>query len=325
MRRRSSGVSLIEVLLVLAIMGMMLVVISRYLQQKTQQAKYDKMAVQMQQILSAGMSYYVNTGKWPVWISGIQCLQGNVAAGADCTVAYLPTPFMSPFGQPYRVADGGSSSSPFYVISRITSAQPGAAKAYASVVAGMLPLAYTSGDIGSPLPVASNVCGAGTSCEVVTSVNVPPQALEVNKGYLNFAGLYHPGSCVPVPVCPANSQPQVFVVPAQMQGTDTAGGIYTKPITAFGAYAVGPSHWTTIPNCPNVSVNPGCYDVGTVNATQQYWRVCATVTTDRDVPSSNQSEWAIGQVLLAVTRCSPLNGEAVGSNFVVYSGSATTH
>ena len=63
--RKISGVTLIEILLVLVIIASIIVVAGRYFQQKAETMRIDRTALQMQYILSAGLAYYVANGTWP--------------------------------------------------------------------------------------------------------------------------------------------------------------------------------------------------------------------------------------------------------------------
>ena len=63
--KRAHGFSLFEILLVMVIVGVFIAMGTNYVQQRTIQARIDKSVMDMQQILNAGMSYYVANGKWP--------------------------------------------------------------------------------------------------------------------------------------------------------------------------------------------------------------------------------------------------------------------
>lgn len=305
-KMKMSGFSLIEMLLVLVIVGVLILTVGNYMQLRMDQMKTDKASIQMQQILNAGLAYYVNVGSWPQTIA---CLQGDTADGADCTVRYLPDPITSPFGDVYRVK-GAAGNGPFYVWTKIPAGTTAAAKA--KTIAGVLPLGYDSTTGGSP-PSTGNPCtvGVAAACRVVSSVNVPAQAFDNNRGYLNFAGLYRNGGCVPVPTCPNNTTPQVFVMPVQITGSVTNDN-YAYPISSFTAYARGPAAPGAVPACYN-SVARACTDAGVTAA--QYWRVCGSYSTQ--VGGDVAPDWALRSSFVAVTRCSP-NTESRGSAFSVY-------
>jgi len=80
MKRRAkvTGFTLIEMLLVLIIVSMIIYMGLGYLQQRTVQIRMDRTSLQMQQILNAGMAYYIANSTWP---ANLACLQG-VGGGA---------------------------------------------------------------------------------------------------------------------------------------------------------------------------------------------------------------------------------------------------
>ena len=95
---REYGFTLIEMLLVSAIVASLLILGANYMQGKLQATQVDRASVQMQQIMNAALSYYVNNGQWPqdatnpTTVSAIPILQaGN----------YLPANMSSPWGTPY--------------------------------------------------------------------------------------------------------------------------------------------------------------------------------------------------------------------------------
>ena len=90
-----TGVTLLEILLLLAVAAVFLTVGIQYDTRKTERLRIDKTALQMQQILDAGLLYYVKNGEWPNY-DGATCTPvalDNVA-GSDlqqgATAEYLP-------------------------------------------------------------------------------------------------------------------------------------------------------------------------------------------------------------------------------------------
>src|SRR5579883_1527947 len=114
MKAKERGFTLIEILLVLVIIGMFIFMGTSYIQQKTLSSRIDRTSLQMQQILNAGLAYYVTNGSWP---TSIACLQ---ASSPGCTVAYLPSSLTSPWGQSYSLASPGSPPNILYVYTAIT-------------------------------------------------------------------------------------------------------------------------------------------------------------------------------------------------------------
>ncbi len=98
MYSRPRGFSLIEMVLVLIVIASILVLVSNYGNQRMNQFRRDRTALQMQQILNAGLSYYINQGTWPTNLGALQ--SGN----------YLPTPLNSPYGTQYTAVPSSSSN-----------------------------------------------------------------------------------------------------------------------------------------------------------------------------------------------------------------------
>jgi prepilin-type N-terminal cleavage/methylation domain-containing protein len=325
MKNHDRGFTLIETLLVLVIISIIIYSSIGYMQQRTLQMRMDRTSVQMQQILNAGLSFYVSNNRWPY---GLAELQGQ----------YLPpntVPFKNPWGQNYIV--DGSKAEMLHVFTSTQSASSTQAATAGSVIAGMLPLGYATSnapgaasspgapDGTAPAPTAApGGCGTSTTCYIVAAVNIPGQNLN-NARAINFAGLYKHGACVPEPQCPvtssgANMTPQIFVAPVQVAGT-FEGGLSTSnpaiyPISGFAAYATKGPDPTTPPNCDptNLTAPPLC-DGGGAGA--KYWRVCMQVVTERGLIRPTADSWGDNQVLMALTRCvSP--DEQSGSTFNVF-------
>lgn len=319
-RKKVIGFTLIEMLLVLVIVSVIIYASVGYVQQRALQMRMDRTSTQMQQILNAGLSYYVMQQKWP---------GGAPNTATDLTAlqpAYLPaTLTKSPFGQDYKIVNNGTQ---FFVYTSINVVSSSAAFGEANVIAGTLPLAYTSTDGSGAPPDAASPCSASdTTCYVVASVNVPGQNLN-NASAVNYAGLYHNGGCIPAPKCPVDPTtfttmtPQVMVVPVQVSGTNDGGlpasnpNVY--PISSFTAYAVG-TVGTGMP-----LANPGnCVSGGAPNqacpAGQLYWRACMQVVTEKGIISSTTSpDWGRNQSVMAITRCSVSN-EPTGNGFNIFS------
>lgn len=350
---RNRGFTLIEMLLVMVIIGIIVFASIGYIQRRTAQMRVDRASLQMQQILNAGLAYYVDHGTWP---KDITLLYGT----------YLPSfpsnTFQNPWGIAYSAfptLDGKL----YYVVSRVrlgTGTTQNYPMIYASQLVGTLPLAYTSTDPGDliavPPPISKPCKASDTTCYVAAAVNVPGQNLN-NATSVTFAGLYHHGGCVPVPTCPLDSTgatltPQVFVVPVSVSGVNDPNGVdiygnpYVYPISSFTAYAVPngvpAAGDTTPPACetpPRVTTNSVTYPAGDDCAAKSgggtyylnpsdvksnsYWRVCLQVVTEKgDVAltpgTSSSNAWGQWVTLMAFTRCAPPK-EPAGSTFQVYS------
>ncbi len=331
MIKRQQGFTLVEMMLVAVIISMMVYAGLNYTQQKTQQMRNDRASLQIQQILNAGLAFYVANGAWP---NNIACLQGLGSADPACnsSTQYLPNSLTSPWGQSYHVASNTTNSSIapqlLYVYTAITAqSAAGGAFANAKAIAGTLPLAYTSSSTSTPPDPTSDCTASSLTCHVVASVNIPGQNLN-NARAINFAGLYHHGGCVPVPECPVDATgttmtPQIMVVPVQVSGVNDAGTNNVYPISSFTAYARGGSPLNTAPpNCDNSSAfntSADCSQEITGPAAKAYWRVCLQVVTEKgDVQTTRTDLWGNNATLMAVTRCA-VSDEAAGSTFQVYS------
>jgi prepilin-type N-terminal cleavage/methylation domain-containing protein len=289
MIRRLKGFTLLEMLLVLAVAASAIVLFLNFTTAQFTQQRRDRTAIQMQQILSAGLAYYVANGSWP---TSVAALQGS----------YLPSgKIVSGWGGAYTITS--SASSPLFSVSVTLPSIP-----EASILAGMVPLGsntlpfapipaivgcdYMVPTSGLPTEVDINVnvpcggsCGtlgsndtlirsvySGTcqppgtqpSTTVTGSVTLPGQNLN-NASAINYAGLYSDGACVPAPVCPSGMVAQIFTSPAAVAGVTSVSGcsgstgncsvVQTSPIYSFNTYAVGASGANT-----PVAATPGPVD-----------------------------------------------------------------
>ena len=332
MMKRQLGFTLIEMMLVALIISMIVYAGINYTQQKTQQMRTDRASLQIQQILNAGLAFYVANGAWP---DNLACLQGLGSEDPNCnsSTQYLPNPLTNPWGQNFNLASNTTNSSIapqlLYVYTAITAQSPTSASAGANakVIAGTLPLAYTSANNDTPPDPAANCTNTALSCNVVASVNIPGQNLN-NARAINFAGLYHHGGCVPVPECPVDASgttmtPQIMVVPVQVSGVNDANTNNVYPISSFTAYARGNTPLDTAPpNCDNstsYNTSDDCTQEISGQAAKAYWRVCLQVVTEKgDVQTTRSDPWGNNATLMAVTRCAVTN-ESAGSTFQVYS------
>lgn len=318
----AKGFTLIELLLVMVIVSSFIYMGTNYLQDRTQQMRIDKTVLQMQQVLNAGLSYYVANGSWPT--------MAQLQSGS----AYIPATFRSPWaGASYTV----SSTTQLFKVTIPLPAMKNQA-AVSVIIAGRLPLSSMTAQ-------CSTASTAG--CTVTASVNIPGQNLN-NATAVNFAGLYHHGACVPVPKCPVDANgvtmtPQIFVVPVSISGVNDTDSTNVYPISSFTAYALGsgtppsgnpPNCNTADPtpptriNTPNETCmslnNNGYWEIGSASA---YWRVCLQVITSKgDVSATNQGTsdfwsssdyWGKYATLAAFTRCA-ISNEPSGSALVVY-------
>lgn len=341
--RKMKGFTLIEMLLVLVIISSILYMLFGYVQQKALQMRIDRTTTQMQQILNAGLSYYVVHGHWPVTTAGTaENLTATTATNLLQTEGFLPAnvTISSPWaGSDYFIYTD-TQNKLFYVYTSIVAgtATSGYASSAANIIAGTLPMAYSTNVNASPPTPGTPCVTADTTCYVVSSVNIPGQNLN-NAGAVNYAGLYKQGGCVPVPTCPTDPTtgtpltPQVVIVPVSVSGLNDPNSNAIYPISSFTGYATPAA---ALPDkCTGSSTQPACdaaSTVGNAPATGKYWRACLQVVTEKgNVQTTNTNTASPGSgnpgagtdfgtnvTLMAITRC-PIPSESAGSKFTIYS------
>ena len=322
---RPKGFTLIEMLLVLAIISTVLVAILGYTTQKSDEMRRDRTVMQMEQFLNAGLSYYLSFGSWPLTVNDLQ------------SKSFLPKgTILNAWGQSFFIGDNGStpgSGTLFSVCTVISGTQSFSAS---SIIAGRLPLASTStGSASNPCPnPAPNPapCAAGSaSCTITSSVNIPGQNLN-NARSVNFAGIYHNGACVPAPACPSTTMlPTIMAVPVSVSGINDSSSPNTiYPLSSFTAYVIGTSGTDDTPtgrpgDCVNGAPTDCYFDQtgGTkLSSTGQYWRVCLRIITQKGTVIYDSNNNNAG-VILALTRCVPQTEYSTpsvhGSQFTVFS------
>lgn len=315
------GVTLIEILLVLVLIGIILYSMIGYMQQRAQAMRIDRASIYMQQILNAGLAYYVVNGTWPVSLTTLQTNNGYLPPGANLTNPWGLPYFAGP-GQP-PVTNPSLRTPPrvFYVWTAIPGGTGSEASVTAAQIAGALPLGYVTSTNARP-PTQATACGQGTQCIAVGTVNVPGQNLN-NANAVTFAGIYRQGACVPVPACPVDQNntplvPEILVAPVSVSGNNV-NNTTAYPITSFTAYAVGNQPLdASPPRCFQSTEAPSC--ISNINGTPAvaYWRVCLKVITQwGDVQAGSNSQWGSNVALMAITRCAIPN-EPAGSTFTVF-------
>ncbi len=354
-RRKTQGVTLLEILLVLAIASSLLIMMLNYTTQRSDEMRRTKTVLQMQQILNGGLSFYINNSFWPLKDASISSTLCDDPGGWTDTSAlkpnYLPRDLNNnPYGQPYflnctNVANGGG----FFIYTIANN------PTNAAIIAGKLPMAYrtTTAFITSKLPPLS--CKAGNDCTVVVaSVNIPGQNLN-NARSVNFASVYYSGSCVPAPNCPPNMKQDIMVMPASVNGVNDSPascpsgspfdpslctGTKSYSVNGFTAFARGIDLTTGKPGDPNgvgTSAPLSCQTSRTPAAQScvanpdgarfqsdgtLYWRVCLSVTTEKGTVSATPgSRYFIQQgkmmgSVIAITRCVPNDGNEYPSGSV---------
>lgn len=313
------GFTLVEMMLVMTIISALIYMSIGYVQQRTLALSIDRASAQMQQILNAGLSYYVNNGSWPTSINTLT------------TGSYLPsTGVVSPWGaNAYAVSNNGALFTVTLTLPQISNQS-----AIANVLVGKLPLASTTGTTSTcpPSPPAPPGCVPTTTLTISASVNIPGQNLN-NATAVNMTGIYHNGACVPVPSCPVGPNgvqmtPTIMVAPASVSGMSDPGTTNVYPISSFTAYATPQAAWdpagvsgpaacsssnNTNQMCISQVTGPGAV---TQLPKGNYWRVCLQVSTEKNSVTWDNTTGQYATVI-AITRCS-INNENSGSSLSVW-------
>jgi prepilin-type N-terminal cleavage/methylation domain-containing protein len=304
------GFTLLEMMLVMVILSAIILGIATYSEQRMAQLRQDRAVLQIQQILNAGLAYYLNTTTWPISLTDdLQGIQGD----ATHQGGYLPGPsntvhIYNPWGGTYVIGHSSTTSAPNALFAVCTTISAGAATpTVMNILAGRLPMAYVvdgdhSADCATSTIPTATPC-VGTSCTLIATVNVPGQNLN-NARSVNFAGVYHHGACVAEPKCPANMTPQILVAPVSVSGmVNNPSEIY--PISSFTAYVVaggavtspGPVKCTGDTNTTACPASTGPND--------KYWRVCLQIITQNGPVVYNDPTGKDAATILAITRCAP--------------------
>ena len=315
-KHKGKGFTLLEMMLVMAIISSFMVLFVNYSGHRLDQFRRDKAALQIQQILNAGMAYYVSNGNWPITGTGVPVLGSCPSAtittpGEELTTTqtlmagnYLPSAneIISPWQTPYYLNCSTTGGTNYLTVTTDTTNVSNA-----QILQGQLPIAF--------IPTATNTPG-GTW--ITAQVTIPGQNLN-NARSVNFTNVYLNGGCIPVPICPTGTQAEVVVAPVSVSGLYDAASMVTYPITSFSAFVTGPG---TSPNdCDTNTTASACYSTGSTAATTangtKYWRACIAIYTTQGQVTSASAPWGKYVSIMAVTRCSP-NYENVGSDMSVF-------
>ncbi len=336
--KKYTGFTLIGVLLLLVIISSILLLLSGYQTQKTEQLRIDRLSLQMQQILNAGMAYYTKYGYWPVPGTSSTITDFPACTTTDNlsilqSATFLPAVINNPWGLTNLYGDQFTvgcdpTTGKFFVAAQVST------PAEASVIAGRLPESFIINT--KAIPPSPGTCTppyASNCTNIVSEVDIPGQNLG-NARSANYTNVYSSGACVPAPFCPAGMQPQIVVIPASVTGANDDSGtvgqtINGYAITSYTAFAIGQSPpgstvnqpvdlavSGSIPTCDNNSTaDPLCYSANYFFppiTTGKYWRVCLAINTEKGkiiippVVSSDNLLWGANTgSVIAITRCAP--------------------
>tara|TARA_R110000868_G_scaffold108769_3_gene296633 strand:+ start:2668 stop:3645 length:978 start_codon:yes stop_codon:yes gene_type:complete len=299
---KTLGFTLVEMLMVAAIVATFMVIGQRYMSQRAEYGAIDRASAQMQQILNAGLSYYVNNDKWPADIAALQ------------TEGYLSDKIVptSPWGTPYTLTPAPLPPEPHKVLTvnlALPESMPESkAKGVGLIIAGRLPFGVSE--------AAADGSGDYESTGVSASVNIPGQNLN-NAGAVNYAGVYNHGGCVPAPVCPVDQEgtelkPEVMLSMQAASGLNVPGSPEIYPITGMTMYLAqeDPVEGGSVPGC-----NPGEASYGggadctatTDPVGTKYWRVCLQLVTSKGIVQWDDTDATLKTfnyaAITAMTRC----------------------
>ena len=158
-KNKNSGFTLIELIFVVAIIGFIITLGLSYMAKLAERTKEKTASLQIQQILQAAMTYYVNNKAWP---------SNGRTTNAGVFANYIP-------------AISRLKTNPWGVNDYWWTVQTSGGKLF--TVSTTVPDSNTAARIASSLPNATN---SGTT--VNSQITIPGQAQEVKRGYIMKAG-----------------------------------------------------------------------------------------------------------------------------------------
>lgn len=271
---KQSGFTLLELILVVAIIATISVIGIFAYQQRLINFQSDKAALQMQQWLEGGIAYYVQNGKWPAIPNGFpQCtinklLEGNQAlCGPTASVVY--------------VTPGSIDTPPWngrYILS-----QP-ANTAVFQVTAVAVPK-----NIGVQLAarLPNTTMSANAPYTVTATVTTPSQGSGSGYAVVFASDQLTDGMAIPypgfgnTPPCPTNTIPNISVAIAEFQ-SPVYNGFTEAPTDAYAkATADHPA-----PNTTKWTVNlAATWGTGPSAVTSTAGRILAIVNCKPNTPS----------------------------------------
>ena len=253
---RDKAFTLIELLLVIAIISILAAVGVSIYRQSFATNRVDAVSIEMQHVLEAAMAFYVDNNAWPTAVAQPPC---DPDTGSTFVANYLPNAnSTSPFGNNFCWSQAGGTTNRLFWVAVVV---PGIdSVALAMRIAGHLPNAVATSDPTQPNPPPT--CSSGSPCYVRAEITVPGTSTNTLSGLTIVAtgdcktGQNIPntggGSCVnsgtaagyplyqiSFATCPSAEQPVLTIVPnfENFPGLTLSTG-YT-PLDS-SAYAVGP-------------------------------------------------------------------------------------
>jgi len=108
---RTSGVTILEILVVLTIIALIAAVVAPRLMGYLDRAKSETAALQIDQIGNAVQLFYIDVGRYPSEAEGLSVLFSAPPGDSDWRGPYLPSndALTDPWGRPYLYSEPGES------------------------------------------------------------------------------------------------------------------------------------------------------------------------------------------------------------------------
>lgn len=255
LNKKNRGFTLIEILLVIAVIAIILSLSLVVLRKQAQTARVNKTALEMQNVLQAAITYINDSGDWPI---NYTC---NTSALPDPNfVNYLPnSDYQSNFGTNFCWARDGSTPR-FWVALPL----PGNNYQMAQQIASQLPNAYAVKNPNTNTP-KTNVCdGSEQWCYVRAEVT---QAASAPNGGVAAAGYCNPNGTIGVPQIGSSNN-----ISCTYLGSDDEGANYRILFPCTN----GQGNVVLAPNFLTMGSNDGSYTLRVYALTPSPASNCAT-------------------------------------------------
>jgi prepilin-type N-terminal cleavage/methylation domain-containing protein len=291
-RTHQRGFSLLEIMLVTVILVVFAMMAISYTRTQALNTRIDKTAAEMQQILQAAVSYYIDKNAWPSCTTGTNTGSSIDTTFNTCQIESLITAGYlqagasisnNPWGNSYESAWSTTSGQTFQLSTDVTDPN------FAIILQGVLPLASVNSSV------------------VQATVNIPSYAYN-NALSMKKVTTYTPGQSIPAPVCPANMEPKIAVSPIVVSGT-LYGAETVYSIQGLAGLALGDSSGNPTLQYQTCTINPNVTDSCT--SAVGCWTACmqGTITNSRKMgvyvqPGTNKWNPSSLQIT-ATTYCAP--------------------